>query len=299
MTPALPSPLALVCHDAGPLQLILPWLDLDAIGVRAFLQGPALALWQGRFGQRSLVDGIEQALDGAQLLMSGTSWTSPLEHHARLQAAQRGLRSVGVLDHWLGYAARFQRDGHRVLPDEVWVVDAEAYALARTSFPGQAVRLQPNLHLREQVQRLSPCPDPRRFPAMLVLMEHAGSDWGRDRPGEVQALDFLLAQAHRLGLSEPLSLRLRPMDGDSPERWAAWIAAQRGQHRVSLDPGATLADAIDGVAWVAGLESPALVLAQAAGRRAVCLQPPWAPRSRLPQRGLIHLRDLVVRSAAA
>jgi hypothetical protein len=96
----------------------------------------ALALWQGRFGQRSLVDGIEQALDGAQLLMSGTSWTSPLEHHARLQAAQRGLRSVGVLDHWLGYAARFQRDGHRVLPDEVWVVDAEAYALARTSFPG-------------------------------------------------------------------------------------------------------------------------------------------------------------------
>jgi hypothetical protein len=62
---------------------------------------------------------------------------------------------------------------------------------------------------------------------------------------------------------------------------------------VGLDLSPDVATAIDRVAWVAGLESTALVLAQAAGRRAVCLQPPWAPRSRLPQRGLIHLRDLV------
>ena len=68
---------------------------------------------------------------------------------------------------------------------------------------------------------------------------------------------------------------------------------------MELDRSATLAEALDGVAWVAGLESTALVLALATGRRAVCLQPPWAPRARLPQRGLIHLRDLLEPAAVA
>ena len=297
VTPALASPLALVCHDAGALALLLPWLDLDRLRVRACLQGPALALWQQQLGHKQLVDDIDGALDGAAMLLSGSSWQSDLEHRARLAAAAAGLHSVAVLDHWIGYAARFQRDGVRRLPDELWVCDAEAYALARTTFPGLPVRLQPNDHLRALVSRLSPCPDPRQHPTVLLLPEPVGSAWGGALPGEEQALNFLLAHAHRLDLAEPLHLRLRPHDSDPPGRWNAWIDAQRGQHDVAIDVAPTLLDAIDRVAWVAGLESTHLVLAHAAGRRAICLQPPWAPRSRLPQRGLIHLRDRV--SAAA
>lgn len=298
VTPPLASPLALVCHDAGPLELLLPWLDLDRLRVRACLQGPALVLWRRRVGHKLLVDDIDSALDGAALLLSGAGWQSDLEHRARLAAAAQGLHSVAVLDHWVGYAARFQRDGVRRLPDELWVCDAEAYALARTTFPGLDVRLQPNEHLRDQVSRLAPCPDPQRHPAVLLLPEPIGPAWGGTLPGEEQALNFLLAHADRLGLPAPLQLRLRPHDSDPPGRWNAWMAAQRGQHDVAIDVAPTIVDAIDRVAWVAGLESTDLVLAHAAGRRAVCLQPPWVPRSRLPQRGLIHLRDLVATAAA-
>lgn len=293
VTPSLPSPLALVCHDAGPLQLILPWIDLDRLDLRACLQGPALDAWQQRFGRKGLVGDLDAALDGAALLLSGSGWTSDLEHRARLLAAAQGLHSVAVLDHWIGYAARFQREGTRCLPDEIWVCDAEAYALARSTFPGLPVHLQPNAHLHELVSRLAPCPDPQQHPAVLLLPEPVGTAWQGGVPGEEQALNFLLAHADRLGLSEPLQLRLRPHPADPPGRWNAWLAAQQGLHHAAIDVAPTLADAIDGVAWVAGLESTALVLAHAAGRRAVCLQPPWAPRSRLPQRGLIHLRDLV------
>ena len=128
---------------------------------------------------------------------------------------------------------------------------------------------------------------------MPRLPEPAGCDWGRGQPGEEQALDFLIEHAQCLGLRKPLTLRLRPHDSDPPGRWDAWIARQSQRNDVSLDTSPTLADALDRVAWVAGLESTALVTAQATGRRAVCLQPPWAPRARLPQRALIHLRDLV------
>lgn len=296
VNPALPSPLALVCHDAGPLQLILPWLDLDRLAVRACLQGPARECWQQRHGRRGLVDALDDALAGAAMLLSGSGWQCDLEHRARLAAAALGLHSVAVLDHWIGYAARFQRDGVRRLPDEIWVCDAEAYALARATFPGIDVRLQPNAHLREQVSRLAPSPDPQRHPTVLLLPEPVGTAWGGTLPGEEQALNFLVAHAGRLGLAEPLHLRLRPHENDPPGRWNAWMAAQQDLHDVGIDVAPTIVDAIDRVAWVAGLESIHLVLAHAAGRRAVCLQPPWAPRSRLPQRGLIHLRDLVVAS---
>jgi hypothetical protein len=296
VNPPLASPLALVGHDAGPLQLMLPWFDHQALAVRACLQGPARDHWRQRFGNRSLVDDLDAALDGAAMLLSGASWQSDLEHRARLAAVALGLHSVTVLDHWIGYAARFQRDGVRRLPDEIWVCDAEAYALARATFPGLSVRLQPNAHVREQICRLAPCPDPQRHPTVLLLPEPVGAAWGGVLAGEEQALNFFVSHAHRLGLSGPLHLRLRPHASDPPGRWNTWMAAQHGRHDIGIDVAPTLLDAIDRVAWVAGLESIDLVLAHAAGRRAVCMQPPWAPRSRLPQRGLIHLRDLIVAS---
>jgi hypothetical protein len=293
VTPALPAPLAVVCHDAGAAQLILPWLDPQPGAVQACMAGPAEALWRARFGGHGLVIGLDAALDGAAMLLSGTSLVAGLEHLARVEAARLGLHSVAVVDHWVQYAARFQRDGQRQLPDEIWVCDAEAFALAQATFPGQDIRLQPNTHLREQVERVAPSPDPNRRQAVLLLPEPAGCDWGRGQPGEEQALDFLIEHAQCLGLRKPLTLRLRPHDSDPPGRWDAWIARQSQRNDVSLDTSPTLADALDRVAWVAGLESTALVTAQATGRRAVCLQPPWAPRARLPQRALIHLRDLV------
>lgn len=293
VTPSLPAPLAVVCHDAGAAHLILPWLDLWSGAVRACMAGPAQALWHARFGKQGLVLGLDAALDGAAMLLSGTSLVAGLEHRARIEAARVGLHSVAVVDHWIHYASRFQREGCRLLPDEIWVCDAEAFARAQATFPGQDIRLQPNTWLREQVERVAPCPDPNRHQTVLLLPEPAGCDWGRGQPGEEQALDFLVEHALCLGLRKPLTLRLRPHDSDPPGRWDTWIARHAQRHHVSLDTSPTLVDSLDHVAWVAGLESTALVMAQAASRRAVCLQPPWAPRARLPQRGLIHLRDLV------
>ena len=289
--PALPSPLAVVCHDAGATNLILPWLDPQRQRVAAVVQGPAERLWHERFGARGRVDSLEQALDGAAMLLSGTGWASDLEHRARVLARARGLRSVAVVDHWVNYEARFERDGRRELPDAVWVTDDEALALARDRFPTCDVRLQPNLYLQAQLAQVAPCPDPRRCQDLLVVLEPVRSEWGRGRAGEFQALDHLVSQAGRLGLRQPLRLRLRPHPSDAPGKYDEWMQAQSA-HDVRLDDAPTLAQAIGRVAWVAGCESMALVVALKAGRRVVCTLPPWAPACRLPHQGLIHLREL-------
>lgn len=284
----LAKPLAVVCHDAGAANLILAWLAAEPRGdVRAVMKGPAEALWKERFGDAALW-ALEAALDGASALLSGTGWQSDLEHQARTLARTTGIRSVAVLDHWTNYAERFMRNGKTVMPDEYWVVDEEAHALASKIFPDAVVTLKPNTYLEEQVARIGPSPATQR---LLYLLEPARSDWGRGVPGEFQALDYLLENFERVGLDQSAPIRLRPHPSDPPGKYQAWIKARRG-FDVALDSSRDLAEAITRASIVAGGQTFAMVVALAAGRKVVCTLPPWAPRCALPHAGIIHLSSL-------
>ena len=149
-----------------------------------------------------------------------------------------------------------------------------------------------HLYLQHQLEHIAPCPDPVRHPDVLYVLEPARSDWGRQQPGEFQALDYFIAHRQHLGLPADGAVHLRPHPADPPGKYEAWIA-QQNDSRIRLDDARTLAEAIDRHAWVAGCESMALVVALAAGRRVVCTLPPWAPACRLPQRGLVHLKARV------
>ena len=49
--------------------------------------------------------------------------------------------NISVLDHWVNYKERFIRGGELILPDEIWVCDNHALALAKKAFPGARVSL--------------------------------------------------------------------------------------------------------------------------------------------------------------
>jgi hypothetical protein len=128
----LAQPLAVACHDAGAANIVLAWLAAYDLPCRAWMQGPAAKLWNDRFPGVPLVASLDEALDGAATLLSGTGWASTLEHDARRQARERGVHSVAVIDHWVNYTQRFEREregqGENVWPDEFCVTDE--YALA-------------------------------------------------------------------------------------------------------------------------------------------------------------------------
>lgn len=287
----LQGPIAVVCHDAGAANQLFAWLAtrpglLD--NCRAFVEGPAARLWASRFPTRPACTRLVAALDGAATLLSGTGWASELEHRARQLAHHQDLSSIAVIDHWVNYRERFVRAGKEQLPDQIWVADADALALAVAVFPELPVQQLPNSYLVEQLQDIAP-------PAaadddILVVLEPARSTWGRDVDGEFQALDYLVSQLPQLG-AEGSRLRLRPHPSDPPGKYQAWLARQR-QGLAKLDNAPTLAAAISACRSVAGCESYAMVVALAAGRRVICTLPPWAPPSRLPHQGLIHLRHL-------
>ncbi|MFN7724261.1 MAG: hypothetical protein ACK5QH_04265 [Rubrivivax sp.] len=297
MTPSLPtSPgaLAVVAYDAGAANVLLPWLA-HLPGARAFMQGPAEALWRQRYPERPLCGRLEDALADAELVLTGTGWASTLEHDARVLAVQQGRRSVAVIDHWVNYPLRFERGGVQQWPDEFWLTDADALAIAAQHFPADRLRLFDNLYLAEQAAAMAPVP---AHGDVLVVLEPARSDWGQHapdggpgEPGEFQALRYFMQRRALLCLPSGLPVRLRPHPSDPPGKYAAWLASAEGQGAV-LDSHPTLAQALGPARWVVGGESMALVVALASGRQAISHLPPWAPACRLPHRGLLHIRAL-------
>jgi hypothetical protein len=287
----LPRPLAVVCNDAGGANLILPFLATDPLAdARAVMAGPAERLWRARYGDSPLME-LDAALDGAAALLSGTGWASDLEHQARARAKAAGIRSIAVLDHWTDYPDRFVRGGETVAPDEYWVVDEDAFALASCHFPDATVRLVPNLYLDEQLAGIRPL-DEGSPPRVLYVLEPARSEWGRGIPGEFQALDYWLANMGAAGLDRSVPVCLRPHPSDPPGKYDEWLGRQRGID-VAMDELPDLAEAISRATVVAGGQTVAMAVALAAGRQVISTLPPWAPPCALPHSGIIHLSSLI------
>ncbi len=287
------SPVALVAHDAGATNLILAWVGTQAETVyRPVMQGPAAKLWASLFAGSSTLASAEEAIRGATVLLSGTGWASDLEHDARRQARSSGIYNVAVLDHWVNYPERFVRHGETVWPDEFWVTDSYALTEAQRSFPGHKILVKPNLYLEQMLRKIGMPRAPATVGEVLYVLEPIRAEWGmQKRAGEFQALDYFVANMHKLGMDNDAKIRLRPHPSDPTGKYVAWI--QQNPHiNASIDNADSLAAAIARADWVVGCESYAMAVAVAAERKVASTLPPWAPACRLPHREIVHLGAL-------
>lgn len=289
------------------------WLAPLHPQLRPFLAGPSIPLFRAQLGVfTESFTTLEETLAGAQVLISGTGWESDVEHQARRLARQRGIPSVAVLDHWVNYRERFQRNGEEQLPDTLWVADAEAHALASAVFPTVPVVQLPNHWLESlcsSVQDIRSSnegiPQPRR-PAcrLLYLLEPIRVAWSQSsknafEAGEFQGLRYWLQQLPRLideGLVVPFSeleaLVLRPHPSEPIEKYDSFIAEASRYWPIKLDSSPGLAESLAWADAVFGCETQALVAAMACNIPAFSTLPPWAPSCRLPQKSLHHLNRL-------
>jgi hypothetical protein len=288
MTPDFPLGTAIVCHDAGAANIVIA--SLRATGRsdwQAYVQGPAKKLWEASFPGIALCDSLDEALAGAELLVTGTGWASDIEHEARQIAQSLRVRTVAVIDHWVNYAERFVWHGETIWPDEFWVTDEYAFEIALRIFPGQAVFQVPNHYVEIQLHDIARV-EKSGAPELLYVLEPFRADWGRGTPGEFQALDYFISRLPELGLSAETVIRLRPHPSDPQGKYCDWIDLHP-EMNIELDTSLSIAESLGRATWVAGCESFALVLALMAGRKVYCTLPPWAPECRLPHDGLIHL----------
>lgn len=310
----LPDASVVVCaHDAGAAAHIAAWLEPLQQKLRLCLSGPAELLIRSKFGSEAFyITNLDEELQRAQLLISGTGWESDLEHRSRLLASQFGIPSIAVLDHWVNYSERFEREGVEQLPDALWVADEEAAALAISVFPSVPV-FQLQNHWLESICKAvqdirfsaESIPQPRR-PAkrLLYLLEPIRVAWSQtsgnaSELGEFQALRFWLQQLPRLidgGFIAPLgeleALALRPHPSEPIDKYDSFISEASSDWPIKLDRSPGLAAALAWTDVAFGCETQALVAATACNVPSFSTIPPWAPSCRLPQRSLHHLNRL-------
>jgi hypothetical protein len=290
----LEGPIAVVANDAGAANLLAAWLaEAGRDDCAACLSGPAVAIFARSCPQLPQLP-LAELIAQSRTLISGTGWSSDLEHGARILARSASCRSIAVIDHWTDYRQRFSRAGIEVLPEAIWVADADAADLARVVFPGMSVQQLANAYLGLQVAAVSKTelPEAARVHNVLYVLEPIREDWGLlPRPGEFLALDFFADKLTALGFSDGMSLRLRPHPSDPPGKYDDWIAAHP-QLQTELDASPTLEGALAWAGTVAGCQTYAMVVALAAGRRVVSTIPPGMPPCVLPQSGILRLAHL-------
>lgn len=285
----------MVAHDAGAANLIIGWLRCQKnLEVQTCLAGPAIDLWVDAFGYVRNVE-LDKVFLGVKTLLSGTSYSSDIEHRARARAKKSGVFSVAVIDHWVNYPERFQRNGVTQLPDEIWVADKDALDIALSCFPETVVCQKPNLYLDDLVNKIRLAELGRqkksgsRVLYALEPIRHSWADGGA--AGEFQALDYFIQNCQKIGVDETTEIRLRPHPSDPPGKYDSWIS-DKANWNLSVELNESLVELVGWADTVVGCETYALVVGLAANKRAISTLPPNAPRCRLPMRGILHLRDI-------
>ncbi|KKI99119.1 glycosyltransferase family protein [Prochlorothrix hollandica] len=299
MLELLPSPLAIVMHDAGAANHIIAWFRFLSnqkidLAIHACVTGPASSLWLNAF-PHSKICSLTDALLNCKILISGTGWQSHLEHEARKIARDLKIKSVAVIDHWTNYCDRFIRDAEEVLPDEIWVTDEYAKKLAMNHFPNLPILQLPNLYLDNivgEVQSAKISVAKSSTTRLLYVLEPIRQVWDKsDQQGEFQALDFFINNIDLLECGKNISIKLRPHPSDHLGKYNQWIKLQN-KLNISLDDSLTLAEAIAWSNIVVGCQTYAMVVALASGKKVVCSIPPGVATCILPQTEIIKLADL-------
>jgi len=295
---------AVVAHDAGGAEILSSFIRRTSMQPLYFLEGPAIGVFKRKIDNINVLL-LEQALEHADWLLTGTSWQSEIELDAITMARKMGKRSVSFLDHWVNYRERFERNGILTLPDELWVADEYAKALACETFPDLCVRLTDNPYLKdmqEQAKQYLPqhtkvgaaldvlyLGQPVREPALR--MHNDALFWGYT---EEDALRYFLQSLEILGSPvERINIRLHPSE---PAGKYDWVQAETPVY-VNCAQEPDLLKQIMQADVVAGCASMAMVIALSLGKKVISTIPPAGPECSLPFKEIIQLKKLSPQTA--
>ena len=278
--------MAVVAHDAGAASLIFAWFESGRLSIeqcRFCLEGPAAKLFKI---QRPNIEffSLKDVLTNAKTLLTGTSWSSPLEHNARILGKKNSIKSIAVIDHWINYKERFIRDHKEVLPDEIWVCDKYAYVEAKRCFPNIEIINQKNDYIKAMVDEILSFKVDKHEDVtnVLYVLEPIRDAWAGDKvAGEFQALDFFINSIPSLKLRGRLSIILKPHPSDRENKYDHWVDSQV-LRSIYIEKKQSLAKLLAWSDMVVGCETYAMVVALAVHKRVVSSLPRHAHNCRLP-----------------
>ena len=276
---------ASAAHDAGGASAIAPiLLELRSrfgAKLHASVSGPAKTAFErmglewidlgGTLPAIELTRNISKLLRSVEpdVVLIGTSMGGTAEKPMIREARSLGVPSIGVLDAWVNYAARFREPGSQHwrdnIPDELLVMDDVAAQEAMADgIPAEVVRVTGHpghdrlFRAADRFRQRSPR-SPKRvvfFSEPLSRYRHLGLERGFS---EMHAFSLLVAAAQSLSVSEQPTIVVRPHPAEPPTVWPERLAAMGMSVEIAQDGDPTVvlegADLILGVSTIVLFEA--------------------------------------------
>jgi hypothetical protein len=281
--------IGVVCHDAGGANQVLSFLETqNNIDVKIYFEGPALKILQDSDFHDSQLDDFEKVFENVDLILTGTGWASDLEYKAIVRAKNKNIYCISILDHWVNYRERFERNSIEQYPNEVWVVDKYAEEKALNELPENINIILSNDYYSDKISEGIKSYSDIKSNNLLYLCEPIRSNWQRDELGEFQALRFFLNHVHKIPENyNNIKLKLHP--SEKKDKYNHIIS--KGKYDINF-AGDSLIEEISKSTVVVGCHTYPLSLALKTNRKAYCSIPPWGPNCKLPHKEIKYLRDL-------
>ena len=296
------SRVAVVCHDAGGAEILSSWLLRSNDLCVVVLEGPAIDIFNRKCPDAEGLS-LGEAIERADWVLCGTSWSSDLEREAIQLCRKKEKKTIAFLDHWVNYKERFQNhDGSFSFPDEIWVGDKEGYLIAQTELPGLPVTLQTNPYLDDIYDLISntkPSKTKTNKISILYVCEpirdHAYIQYGDEffwGYTEESALKYFLKNFECLQLDIAL-ITIRPHPSEDPNKyqWAKTLAPEL----IKFGGNKSLVQETIDADVVVGCESMAMVVGLVAGKRVISSIPPGGNPLQLPQTKIEKMHELIRR----
>jgi hypothetical protein len=292
--------ITVVCHDAGGAEIVSSYIRQTGLECLYVLEGPACKVFQRKLGFIQALP-LEAAIRQSSSILCGTSWQSDVEINAIKLARSLGKHSIAFLDHWVNYRDRFIRRDEIFLPDEIWVGDAMAEAMAKKIFPRLPITVIDNPYMRDIRQELAEIkmqrePNHEAISVLYVcepVSEHALLRHGNARFWgyvEEEALRYFLSNASVLG--RPIErILIRPHPSERAEKYN-WVQ-QEFELPIEMGGVRTLLEEVVDSDVVLGCESMAMVIGLLASKKVVSCIPPEGRTCALPHTEIISLQDMI------
>jgi len=298
--------ITICAHDAGAAQHLLKIYDDNISKTKLCLEGPALNIFNTKYKNLKIYD-LKNSLEGSKYLISGTGWSSTLEHNARKAALNDGIFNISIIDHWVNYSERFQRGKEIILPNEIWVTDEEAEKLACSIFKEIPINKIPNFWLDDLKNKVISKKSlfankfPNTPPArLLYLTEPIRSNWGGIESGEFQSMRYFFKNLKNLSNEnyispikdiEEIIIKLHPSEELS--KYDDLLNELNLNIPIKVNEKIDLIDLLSGAEACFGCETQALVVSIACGLPTYSVIPPWGPKCRLPHNEIKHIRNII------
>ena len=287
----------IVSHDAGGAENISHWAKLQKYQFLFCIEGPAQLVFKRNLGNYKNTD-IQDVVRKSDWIICGSSWQSNLEKIAVREAKLHKKKTVVFLDHWVNYEIRFEMNGQRVLPDEIWVGDEIAEKMAKEIFKSAEIKMIINPYFEYIKRRISFTKEEpqlnnnKSYKVLFIGENRIGyckknfnniNDWPYT---EKEALKYFIENASCLDIKiKEIKIRPHPSEEISNYAWA------KNRYKIisQISKDNELFKDIEDYEIIVGCDSMALVIGILCKKIVISSIPPCSEKCNLPFSEIIHL----------